>query len=127
LLSIIIFDRGTTNIRIPYRYLKSSASNSTTPQCAREDGNDDNFYDCGELVMGKKFAEGGHAELYEAHVKWWYPEGNEEDLRDGREYVLKVFKKGTFLKHLKSQLPQGLLKVHIEDMEIIEFKYKNTW
>ena len=76
--------------------------------------------------MGKKFAEGGQAELYEAHIKWWYPKGNEEDLRDGHEYMLKVFKKGTFLKHLKSQLPQRLLKVHIEDMEIIEFKYRNT-
>ena len=72
----------------------------------------------GKLVMGKKFAEGGQAELYEAYVKWWYPEGNEEDLREGQEYVLKVFKKGTFLKQLKSQLPKGLLKVHNEGMEL---------
>jgi serine/threonine protein kinase len=75
--------------------------------------------DDGELVMGKKFAEGGQAELYEAHVKRSYPQNTEEDLRDGCEYVLKVFKKGTFLKHLKSQLPQGLLKVHSEDQKNI--------
>jgi serine/threonine protein kinase len=80
-------------------------------------GDDDDPYDLGELVMGKKFAEGGQAELYEAHVKWRYPVANEEDLRDGREYVLKVFKKGTFLKHLKSQFPQGLFKLHQEGME----------
>jgi hypothetical protein len=74
----------------------------------------------GELVMGKKFAEGGQAELYDVQFKWWNAEDNENDLRLGREYVLKVFKKGTFLKDLKSQLPQGLLKVHNEDMEIIK-------
>jgi serine/threonine protein kinase len=73
----------------------------------------------GELVMGKKFAEGGQAELYDVQCKWWYPKRNEDDLRMGREYVLKVFKKGTFLKDLKSQLPQGLLKVYNEDMEIM--------
>jgi len=37
-------------------------------------------------------------------------------LREGCEYVLKVFKKGTFLKHLQSQLPQGLLQIHAEEM-----------
>jgi hypothetical protein len=56
----------------------------------------------GELEMREKFAEGGQVELYDVHIKWWYPEGNEEDLREGCEYVLKVFKKGTFLKHLQS-------------------------
>jgi serine/threonine protein kinase len=71
----------------------------------------------GELEFGEKFAEGGQAELYNTHVTWWCLEGNEEDLRDGREYVVKVFKKGTFLKHLQSQLPQGLLHLHVEDME----------
>jgi hypothetical protein len=30
---------------------------------------------------------------------------------------VNVFKKGTFLKHLQSQLPQGLLQNHVEDME----------
>ena len=63
----------------------------------------------GELVMGEKFAEGGQAELYEVHVKWQKPRHNEEDVRKGREYVLKVFKKGTFLRDLQLQLPKGLL------------------
>jgi serine/threonine protein kinase len=68
----------------------------------------------GELVMGKKFAEGAQAELYDVQFKWWHSE------KDEHEYVLKVFKKGTFLKHLKSQLPQGLLKIHNERMEMIK-------
>jgi hypothetical protein len=38
----------------------------------------------GELELGEKFAEGGQAELYNAHVTWWNPENNEDDLRDGR-------------------------------------------
>lgn len=71
----------------------------------------------GELEVGEKFAEGGEAELYNAHVTWWKPEYNEKDLRDKREFVVKVFKKGAFLKHLKSQLPQGLLQQHVEDAE----------
>jgi serine/threonine protein kinase len=71
----------------------------------------------GELELGEKFAEGGQAELYNAHVTWWNPENNEDDLRDGREFVVKVFKKGTFLKELQSQLPQGLLQLHVENME----------
>ena len=40
------------------------------------------------------------------------PESNEEDLEKGFEWVLKVFKKGTLLRHLKSQLPHGLLQAH---------------
>ncbi|KAG0603255.1 hypothetical protein M758_10G079400 [Ceratodon purpureus] len=71
----------------------------------------------GELVVGEKFAEGGQAELFHAKVTWWYPKDNEEDERKGIEYVVKVFKKGTFLRDLKSQLPHGLLQFHVEDME----------
>jgi serine/threonine protein kinase len=71
----------------------------------------------GELEVGKKFAEGGQAELYNAHVTWRNTRNNEMVLKVEREYVVKVFKKGTFLKHLQSQLPQGLLKQHVEDME----------
>jgi hypothetical protein len=70
-----------------------------------------------QLVMGEKFAEGGQAELYNAHVKWWNPEANEEDVREGIEYVLKVFKKGTFLRDLQLQLPRGLLQFIAEDIE----------
>ncbi|KAG0603170.1 hypothetical protein M758_10G071300 [Ceratodon purpureus] len=81
-------------------------------------GEDENLYDSGELVVGEKFAEGGQAELFHAKVTWWDPKDNEEDERDGTEYVVKVFKKGTFLRDLKSQLPNGLLQKHVEDMEI---------
>jgi hypothetical protein len=71
----------------------------------------------GELELGEKFAEGGQAELYNARVTWMDPRNTNVDLHIGREYVVKVFKKGTFLKHLQSQLPQGLLQLHAEDME----------
>ncbi len=49
----------------------------------------------GEMEVGEKFAEGGQAELFHARVTWRDPEINEEDLEDGIEHVLKVFKKGT--------------------------------
>jgi serine/threonine protein kinase len=71
-----------------------------------------------ELVMGEKFAEGGQVELYEAQVKWWHPQDNECDLKKDIEYVLKVFKQGTLLRHLQSQLPQGLLQDHVENVEL---------
>ncbi|KAG0559172.1 hypothetical protein M758_10G082800 [Ceratodon purpureus] len=74
----------------------------------------------GELVVGKKFAEGGQAELFHAKVTWWYPEDNEMYEKEGVEFVVKVFKKGTFLRDLKSQLPHGLLQFHVEHMEDLE-------
>ncbi|KAG0603190.1 hypothetical protein M758_10G073300 [Ceratodon purpureus] len=74
----------------------------------------------GELVVGEKFAEGGQAELFHAKVTWSNPKDNEEDEREGLEYVVKVFKKGTFLRDLKSQLPHGLLQKHVEDMDNLE-------
>ncbi|KAG0559041.1 hypothetical protein KC19_10G074000 [Ceratodon purpureus] len=80
-------------------------------------GEDENPFDMGELVVGDKFAEGGQAELFHAKVTWWHPEDNEEDEREGRKYVVKVFKKGTLLRDLKSQLPHGLLQFHVEDLE----------
>ncbi|KAG0603194.1 hypothetical protein M758_10G073700 [Ceratodon purpureus] len=83
-------------------------------------GEDENLYDSGELMVGEKFAEGGQAELFHAKVTWWDPEDNEEDEREGVEYVVKVFKKGTFLRDLKSQLPHGLLQDHVESIENYE-------
>ncbi|KAG0559055.1 hypothetical protein KC19_10G075300 [Ceratodon purpureus] len=71
----------------------------------------------GELVVGEKFAEGAQAELFHAKVTWWDPKDNEEDESKGLEHVVKVFKKGTFLRDLKSQLPHGLLQFHVEDQE----------
>ncbi|KAG0603236.1 hypothetical protein M758_10G077700 [Ceratodon purpureus] len=71
----------------------------------------------GELVVGEKFAEGGQAELFHAKLTWWNPKDNERVKKNGTEYVVKVFKKGTFLRDLKSQLPHGLLQDHVEAME----------
>ena len=67
------------------------------------------------LEVGEKFAEGAQAELFHCHVKWADSKMNEDDL--GRAWVLKVFKKGTFLRHLKSQLPQGLLQFRAAQMK----------
>jgi hypothetical protein len=68
----------------------------------------------GELVVGEKFAEGGQAELFHAHVTWWNPESNEEDQEKGFEWVLKVFKKGTLLRQLQSQWSEGFLKLRVK-------------
>ena len=64
------------------------------------------------MKMGEKFAEGGQAELFHCHVKWANPKANEDDLKNRTKWVLKVFKKGTFLHQLKSQFPEGLLQFH---------------
>ncbi|KAG0588704.1 hypothetical protein KC19_2G263000 [Ceratodon purpureus] len=72
----------------------------------------------GSLEMGHKFAEGGQAELFHANVTWSgiNLEMNEYDREHGREYVLKVFKKGTRLRHLQSQWPHGMLKFKEENL-----------
>ncbi|KAG0559099.1 hypothetical protein KC19_10G079300 [Ceratodon purpureus] len=80
-------------------------------------GEDENLYDSGELVVGEKFAEGGQAELFHAKLTSWNPKDNERIERKGIEHVVKVFKKGTFLRDLKSQLPHGLLQYHVESIE----------
>ncbi|KAG0603205.1 hypothetical protein M758_10G074700 [Ceratodon purpureus] len=77
-------------------------------------------HDDGELVVGEKFAEGGQAELFHAKLTWWNPKDNERDERVGIKHIVKVFKKGTFLRDLKSQLPHGLLQFHVEEMENYE-------
>ncbi|KAG0625440.1 hypothetical protein M758_2G055500 [Ceratodon purpureus] len=65
----------------------------------------------GELVMEEKaFAEGGQAELFHARVIWRVPEDNELDLKEGIEWVVKVFKKGTSLRQLQVQWPHGYLQ-----------------
>ncbi|KAG0625472.1 hypothetical protein M758_2G058200 [Ceratodon purpureus] len=62
----------------------------------------------GELVIGEKFAEGGQAELFCAHVIW--KEYNEFFVENGWEWVVKVFKKGTSLRQLQVQWPHGYLQ-----------------
>lgn len=73
-----------------------------------------------ELKVGEKFAEGGQAELYHAHVKWKDPKTNDWDLENGVEYVLKVFKKGTLVRHLQPQWPHGLFKQHAHELELCD-------
>jgi serine/threonine protein kinase len=63
--------------------------------------------DFAEFVVGKKFAAGAQAELYHVQVTGGNPEWNEEN--QGKEWVLKVFRKGTFLRDLQLQVPRGFL------------------
>ncbi|KAG0627619.1 hypothetical protein M758_2G215900 [Ceratodon purpureus] len=81
----------------------------------------------GSLEIGHKFAEGGQAELFHANVTWSHPKGNELDREDGREYVLKVFKKGTRLRHLQSQWPHGMLKYRMEEVANWLLPTRKTW
>lgn len=67
--------------------------------------------------MGETFAEGVQAELFHAQVTWGNPAANEQDLNEGTEWVVNVFKKGTFLRRLQSQLPHGLPHFHAEQVD----------
>lgn len=71
----------------------------------------------GELLLGPKFAEGGQAELYDAKIQWNEPWRNEEDLRRGKKWALKVFKKGTSLRQLQLQWPRGILQNYVDKIE----------
>jgi hypothetical protein len=71
----------------------------------------------GELEVGEKFAEGGQAELFHAHITWADPEMIQWDIEDGTEWVIKVFKKGTLLRHLQSQWPEGYLQWCAKNLE----------
>jgi hypothetical protein len=50
-----------------------------------------------ELEMEEKFAENLQVEFFHAHVTW----RNEKHLKKKNELILKVFKKGTFLRQLQ--------------------------
>ncbi|KAG0554618.1 hypothetical protein KC19_12G105400 [Ceratodon purpureus] len=71
----------------------------------------------GSLELGEKFAEGAQAELFHAHVHWSDPEMNQEDDEDGTKWVVKVFKKGTLVRHLQQQWPEGLFQYTTKDFE----------
>jgi hypothetical protein len=71
----------------------------------------------GELEVGEKFAEGGQAELFHAHITWAHPQYIQDDIEAEREWVIKVFKKGTLLRHLQSQWPEGYLQWWAKDLE----------
>ena len=71
----------------------------------------------GELRMGEKFAEGAQAELFHVHVTWKNPKYNEYDVEKEREWVVKVFKKGTFLHHFRLMLLDVLKKFHAKETE----------
>jgi hypothetical protein len=74
----------------------------------------------GELKVGEKFAEGGQAELFHAHITWANPLTIQWDIEYGIEWVIKVFKKGTLLRHLQSQWPQGYLHAWAKNYEDIK-------
>ncbi|KAG0615550.1 hypothetical protein M758_5G050000 [Ceratodon purpureus] len=94
----------------------------------------DGVDDSGHLVIREKFAEGGQAELFHAHVSWNGQVHSEVMLRILREskYVLKVFKKGTSLRDLLSQMPHGMLEsfkeraMSAQTGNIYEWKLWNT-
>jgi serine/threonine protein kinase len=67
-----------------------------------------------EFVVGEKFAAGAQAELYHVQVMGRNPEWNEENRKWGIEWVLKVFRKGTFLRDLQLQVPTGYLDYHAQ-------------
>ena len=71
----------------------------------------------GTMEVGEKFAEGGQAELFPVHMTWLNPKQNEDDVTEGIEYVLKVFKKGTLLRDLQKQWPHGYLHWWAQDLE----------
>ena len=65
----------------------------------------DFFWDYGDrLVLGKKIAEGGQAEIFEADVQ--FP--NQDDCRF--QFVAKVMKGPCSLLNVQSQLPLGMLR-----------------
>ena len=55
----------------------------------------------GSLEAGEKFAEGAQTELFNARVKWSNLEGNEWDLENGIEFVLKIFKEWNLVQDLQ--------------------------
>ncbi|KAG0576048.1 hypothetical protein KC19_5G051000 [Ceratodon purpureus] len=71
----------------------------------------DGLDDSGDLMIGEKFAEGAQAEIFHASVSWNSQVHSEDMLRILRqsEYVLKVFKRGTLLRHLQQQWPIGVM------------------
>ncbi|KAG0598757.1 hypothetical protein M758_12G098600 [Ceratodon purpureus] len=76
------------------------------------------------LELGEKFAEGAQAELFHAHVQWRNPKSNERDQEDGIEWVVKVFKKGSLVRHLQQQWPHGLLQIKLKNLK--RFKIGKT-
>lgn len=68
----------------------------------------------GDLLMGKKFASGGQAEIHDAEVTWSRSIDNEIDHINGCKYVLKVFKRGTSLRQLQALWPEEYLDLRCD-------------
>jgi serine/threonine protein kinase len=77
-----------------------------------------------ELEIGEKFAEGGQAELFYAQVNW---HGQFHHEVHEFEYVVKVFKKGTLLRHLQSQFPNGMLQYSAERIDCMKTGTTLEW
>ncbi|KAG0614477.1 hypothetical protein M758_6G180100 [Ceratodon purpureus] len=75
-----------------------------------------------EFEVGEKFAEGAQAELYHVQVTVGNGEWNERSRMGGLGYVVKVFKKGTFLRDLQFQVPRGYLQFYADYVSIVEGK-----
>lgn len=60
--------------------------------------------------LGRKLAEGGQAEIYEAMFYYRFYPSNPTRAFLGSNHVLKVFKKGSSLLDLQRQWPLGMMK-----------------
>ncbi|KAG0600954.1 hypothetical protein M758_11G073700 [Ceratodon purpureus] len=84
-------------------------------------------FEKGEMVLGKKFAEGAQGEIYSAQIEWrnsdWRKlllrEGEGGDvLKDPSEYVIKAFKKEYQLEDLKNLFPKAMLEFHAQRVRV---------
>lgn len=71
------------------------------------------LFEKGELEIGKKFAEGGQAELYELKITWNDQNRRRYYLENPCAWVLKVYKlDGMCLQDLQSWWPKGMLRIY---------------
>lgn len=83
-------------------------------------GDQGNLETIGSLEVGEKFAEGAQAELFNVQVNWSNLEWNVDDLEEGVEWVLKVFKEGNLVQELQSQWPEGFFRLRYEVQALYE-------
>ncbi|KAG0556737.1 hypothetical protein KC19_11G076100 [Ceratodon purpureus] len=84
-------------------------------------------FEKGEMVLGKKFAEGAQGEIYSAQIEWRNSDQRTLLLREGEggnvledpsEYVIKIFKKEYKLQDLKNLFPKAMLEFHAQRLRV---------
>jgi serine/threonine protein kinase len=84
-------------------------------------GYDTEIYErVGELELGAMIGEGAQAKVFGAHITWANQEINEYDVKNKRQWVLKVYEMGTWLRDLQLQFPKGMLRFQGERLERME-------